>query len=144
MTTICYKAGVLTFDSKVSTDGVNIGSSIKGRKTKKFLIAAAGSCDDCDAWMDWMENGAVVTEKKNYGLDRDCNLWAIAIDKKGRIFNYTEKCYPWLITSAFYAIGSGASFALGAMANGASAEQAVKIAAKFDAYTGGVVRTLKW
>lgn len=43
----------------------------------------------------------------------------------------------------YLAIGSGSSFALGALAMGATPEQAIKIAMKFDSGTGGRVRTTK-
>lgn len=40
------------------------------------------------------------------------------------------------VKSEFYAIGSGAEFALTAMALGANAEEAVKMASRFDVWTG--------
>jgi ATP-dependent protease HslVU (ClpYQ) peptidase subunit len=43
----------------------------------------------------------------------------------------------------FWAIGSGAPYALAAMYAGASATEAVKIAAKIDTSTGLPVKTLK-
>ena len=45
-------------------------------------------------------------------------------------------------TGTPYAIGSGASYALGAMDAGATAKEAVKIASR-DVYTGGIIRTHK-
>ena len=39
----------------------------------------------------------------------------------------------------FFAVGSGSEFALGAMEFGASAREAVAIAAKYDIFTGGVI-----
>ena len=38
----------------------------------------------------------------------------------------------------FWAVGSGEEYALGAMAMGASAAQAVEVASQFDVYTGSV------
>lgn len=145
MTTICFKSGILAFDSKISGGGVAFGTGIKGVKTNKFLLAAAGSCEDCDAWLDWMKaTGGDLDTKKNYGLDKECEMECIAIDKKGRVRWYGDKCYPYTIDGHFHALGSGYAFAMGAMAFGASAAQAVRIAAKFDTATGGTVRELKW
>lgn len=42
-----------------------------------------------------------------------------------------------------YAWGSGAAFALGAMAAGKTASEAVSIAAKYDIYTGGDISRIK-
>lgn len=145
MTTICYKANILAFDSKISGSGVNFGTGIKGIKTAKFLLAASGACEDCDAWLDWMKaTGGDLNAKKDYGLDKECDIDAIAIDKKGRIRWYSNKCYPYTVDGPFHALGSGYAFAMGAMAFGASAAEAVRVAAKFDAATGGIVRELTW
>lgn len=38
-------------------------------------------------------------------------------------------------TAEFFAIGSGADFAIGALARGATAEEAVEVAAEFDSHT---------
>ena len=46
------------------------------------------------------------------------------------------------ITGVPWAIGSGREYAIGAMAQGADAEQAVAIAARFDPYTGGAIKTV--
>lgn len=46
------------------------------------------------------------------------------------------------ITGIPWAIGSGREYAIGAMAQGADAEQAVAIAARFDAWTGGAIKSL--
>lgn len=144
MTTIAYNKGVLAFDSRVTSGGVNVGSVVKGKKTRKYLIAAAGSCEDTDAWMDWMESGGKLEDRKNYGLDKECDMECVAVDKKGRVFQYGSKCYPYTYKSQFLALGSGWAFAMGAMALGASASEAVKVAAKFDVATGGSVLELKW
>jgi ATP-dependent protease HslVU (ClpYQ) peptidase subunit len=45
-------------------------------------------------------------------------------------------------TSGRYAVGSGSDFALGALAAGATPQEAVKIATQLDAYTGGKVRVV--
>jgi len=43
----------------------------------------------------------------------------------------------------FFAMGSGKEFALGAMGQGASAEQAVDVAMRFDPGTGGEIMVLR-
>jgi ATP-dependent HslUV protease subunit HslV len=43
----------------------------------------------------------------------------------------------------FYALGSGSRIAYGALAAGASAEEAVRIAARYDTSTGGEVVVLR-
>jgi 20S proteasome alpha/beta subunit len=70
MTTICYCDGVLAFDSRITTGDMVSGSAIKGRKTKKHLIAVAGSWQDAEAFMDWVEAGAVQDDKKKFGKSK--------------------------------------------------------------------------
>ena len=59
---------------------------------------------------------------------------------------HDDKTGPWktrLSLSNPDAIGSGSPFALTAMDMGASAEEAVTMAAKRDSCTGGKIRTLR-
>lgn len=145
MTTIAYRSGVLAFDSQVTSSSTVYGTVIKGKKTKRFLLAAAGSCEDCDAWLDWMtDTGGDLKAKKDYGLDKDCEMEGIAVDRKGNVSFYESKCYPFTVDGRYHALGSGSAFAMGAMAFGATAKQAVQVSTQLDPYTGGTIRTLKW
>ncbi len=51
-------------------------------------------------------------------------------------FGESEICAP------FYAIGSGYELAMGAMAMGASAEEAVRVAIQYDIHSGGEITVL--
>ncbi len=144
MTTVAYKNGVLAFDSKVSSSGVHVGWMVKGRKTSKYLIAGCGACEDLQAFIDWMVSGGAQEDKKKYGLDREVDLAAIVINKKGKVLHYESRLYPYEINSELHAVGSGADIAIGAMAFGATSSQAVKIASKFDVATGGTIKDLSW
>ncbi len=57
------------------------------------------------------------------------------------LFEYDVYCRAEEVIDDFYAIGSGAKVALGAMACGKSAIEAVRIAARFDPYTGGRINS---
>lgn len=116
----------------------------KGRKTKKYLIAGCGACEDVEAVLDWVEAGAIQEDKKKFGLDRDVDVSAISVDKKGVVRHYCGRLYPYKVQAPFHASGSGAHLAIGAMAHGATAVQAVKIAAQFDSGTGGKVNCLSF
>jgi hypothetical protein len=51
----------------------------------------------------------------------------------------------WLaVAEPFLAVGSGASYAIGAMAAGATPKEAVKIAMKSDCYTGMGTKGFRW
>lgn len=143
MTTLAYRDNILAFDSMI-TDSALTGYATKGRKTSKYLIACAGEWQDCEAFLDWGEQGAVFEDRRKFGLDREVEISGMIVDKKGKVWMYESRLYPMVIDAPFYALGSGSHLALGAMAHGATAHQAVKIAAKFDPFTGGTVRELSW
>lgn len=67
----------------------------------------------------------IVTDKG------DCYYWLTGHDSEG---NPVNNLYP---QGGFYAIGSGTRFAMGAMAAGGTATEAVKAAARLDVNTGG-------
>lgn len=70
----------------------------------------------------------------------------LVITEAGEVYaggQYSDDETPWLArVSPPIAVGSGAEFAVGAMATGASAEFAVEIASRFDVNTGGGVQVL--
>ena len=139
-----YKNGTLAFDSKISADCRHVGSVTKGRKTNKYLCAGCGSVEDLIAVLDWVSDGGILQKRKEFGLDRECDVSALLISKKGSVFHIDSRVYPYLVDASFHACGSGSDLAIGAMAMGASAVEAVRVASKFDGYTGGSIRTLTW
>ena len=87
------------------------------------------------AFKEWVEKGCPADDKPllegNFGI--------ILINKKVCWYYGEKELYPTEITEPFWAVGSGADYALGAMAMGADAIKAVEIACKFDVYCGGGV-----
>lgn len=55
----------------------------------------------------------------------------------GRAVYYHAALEAMPISFEFWAIGSGADYAMGAMARGATPEEAVEIASRYDEHTGG-------
>lgn len=132
-------------DSMVTSDDGRYGRVSKGKITKEYLIAAAGSAQDVMAFIDWAEDGYKLTEAnlKKYGLyDRDVEVEGIIVDRKHRVLVFESRLYPMPIESPFHALGSGWKFAFGAMALGASPYTAVKIASEYDVNTGGNIKLL--
>ena len=65
------------------------------------------------------------------------------IKPDGSVFLADDSLYfSGPIECASYAIGSGALYAIGAMAEGASAERAVEVACMFDSHCGGPIVVL--
>lgn len=63
---------------------------------------------------------------------------------KNRVYSIGPDYSRLRHTSGKYAIGSGGNFALGALANGASAEKAVQVAADHDVFTGHRVKSFEY
>ena len=93
-----------------------------------------------DAWIKWREDGA-DPEKTPVCKAQNHNTTFIVFEK-GRCFTYDSDIpYP---DEAFAgeAFGSGRGFAMGAMAFGANAKQAVETAIKLDPGSGGPVQVI--
>jgi len=143
MTTIVFRDGVLAFDSRITADTLLFGHSIKGKITKEFMVAAAGSMQDVQAFIDWVCLGYTEESKRKFGLaDREVEVEGIVVTKKGEVYVFDNRLYPYQITAPFIALGSGAHIAIGAMAMGANSYRAVKIASLYDTATGGDVKVL--
>lgn len=97
-------------------------------KTGVYLVGCAGDCDDCVAFLRWMEGRA---EKP-----RPFRLTALVVDGRGRLWSVTEKLVYVRVRANLWAIGSGGDYALGAMHAGKSAADAVRIASKLDKASG--------
>jgi len=104
-----------------------------GKKLERhgdIIISTAGTADIGTDFIEWLKGG-----DEPETLD---DMDAIVLTPQG-IFVYAETIIPVQLEQDFYAIGSGAHAALGAMFCGKNPVEAVEIAAKIDPYTGGVV-----
>lgn len=140
MTTIAYKNGIIAYDSYLT----NTTTIIYKNYNKKFkrgniLFFPAGIESDYLELIDSYESGKV-------DRDLECTCLVVENNKIFKVANIStslalSKCLVDLNEPS--AIGSGSHIALGAMDYGASAYEAVKIAAGRDIYTGGKIRTYK-
>lgn len=133
ITTIAYDGKTLAAD----TQG-NASFILKGHKLHRLangsLFGAAGSLQETLAVLGWLNGGEKPTDLENFeGLIIEASGASVLGERLIRV--------PSL--EPFYAIGSGSHFALAAMACGCTAVEAVRIAARFDPYTGGRVESMK-
>jgi ATP-dependent protease HslVU (ClpYQ) peptidase subunit len=68
--------------------------------------------------------------------DEEETKFAFLVAVNGEVFDIADDFAVCLDKSGFYGIGSGASAALGALRNGATIEESLKIAEAIDPYTG--------
>lgn len=145
MTTIAFRDGIMAADSQETTD-------VKSHCVKLFrttdeynnpvIIGTAGGSFSGMTYVDFYGTGEErPTTIDNMDVEEDFHnliwdgkdLWEV---------NWLWRPIKVPKSHKFFAIGSGAAAALGAMHMGASAKEAVNIAKKIDNHTGGPVRTM--
>lgn len=148
MTTIAYnhKEGTLSVDSQVTS-----GSLIEGSPIPKLL--RVDGIDVYNGWIGVCGDGDSITsfirslQGEDLGANwANMNIRAIFLTDEGPTFEVAldpvgNPVMHKLISN--HAVGSGREFALGALAHGATSAESVKIAIKYDIYSGGKVITKK-
>jgi len=138
MTTIVYRDGVMAADSRAYKDRyTSLGVKMKIRRLRNGTLVGCSTSNNgmpeaVTAWYDeGMPNGPKglqdlfsMTEKPGFEL--------IAVDRDGIATYIDGTCLPTSAKAPYHAIGSGDGYALGAMAAGKTAPQAVLIACQFD------------
>lgn len=128
LTTIAYSRGVLAADSASTSNGILCGVVTKlARSPDGHIAAVAGSTLDCAAIRRWVAGG-LIGETGVSGNDSSGLL--IKPDGSVHLLGSDGALAP--IEAEYHATGSGWQIALGAMAAGASAEEAVRIACRLD------------
>lgn len=138
MTTIAFKNGVLAADTRWSDEGRSDDYSPKIWRVGKVLIGACGSRSAAAKFRQWVLDG--MNGNSPYEGNPIGNGMLVA--PGGKLVCWCG-AGPWPVVSMpFYALGSGTHYAQGAMAAGATAEEAVRIASRYDQATGGELTVL--
>jgi hypothetical protein len=143
VTTIAFKDGVLASDSRVTWSGHIKASGVKMWRVEskvapvkgEVLLAVCGYLSAACLFREWMQEGGEPHLNKR-GVDMNDAFEALIVHKSG-LYTADALCAIEPMTEPFWADGSGGLAALAAMACGKSAVEAVRIASRFDAYTGG-------
>lgn len=140
MTTIAYRDGELATDSRITAGDMIV--SDKRTKVHRLrdgsLMAWAGSVQDAELLLQAMRRTAKPAEKHPKLED----ISALHLRTDGTLWEYEGEA--WVKQDlGYYATGSGSPYAFAAMDAGASAKDAVRIAIKRDANSGGRVQSLK-
>lgn len=142
MTTIAYRDGVLAADSMLSDNATLVGSFTKIRPVGDvgFLALAGQIGPNFKIMIDWLSKWPVIDEAPKCLADGDVSgIFAL---ESGRVFQLVRGS-PYEISAPFFADGTGRFIALGAMAMGATAEQAVDVAIHYDHHSGGTTQTVR-
>jgi len=147
MTTICIRDGVVAFDTQVTSGDALVCRTLKAKKIGDFIVGGTGSpmvlrrfwryfSERASDAPIWEKDPAFPEIKKG----EDSTVFLIEAD--GSVIEIYEGGFLDEISAPFLAYGTGRDFALGAMAKGASAMDAAKIAASFDAFSSVPILTL--
>lgn len=155
MTTVAFKAGVMACDSCWTRGDMQVVSGIKIRRLSSgALFGTSGDNDvrEVEALLDKVRTPKQMPLRSAFkGILVDCG--GILVLPRGKVFmigcrekpdDYDDEIGAWEVNRGFAAIGSGAEVALGAMAAGKSAREAVAIACKFDINSRLPVHVLKF
>lgn len=140
MTTIAWDGELLAADRRACYGSISDAKITKIAKTKKGLCGAAGSTPLCAAFKRWFLAGEKGEPPSLVKGDQDATAFIIRPD--GRRLMYDSSGW-YEVDPGPFAMGSGWEIAIGAMEQGAFADKAVQIAAKFDGNTDHEMDTLR-
>lgn len=137
MTTIAYRAGVLAADTLFTDDNQRDSYGAKVFRIGGALVGFAGSMALGLRFRDWVRGG--MDGPSPYAGVGGGN--GLIVSRTGVLGFCANGAWP--VEEPFYTLGTGGPFALGAMAMGADAQEAVAVAMRFDTQSGGDIIALR-
>lgn len=143
MTTIAYRDGVIAADTLACSGNLADLFVAKIAARAGVLAGATGTSAMCMAFRDWFRRGMVGDPPSPVNpADKDDGYTGVIFPGANVVLMWNDA--GWLKAEApYYAAGSGREIALGALAVGASAEEAVRAASRHDTHTGGEITVLR-
>lgn len=137
MTTIAYKEGVVACD-KQGTSWNQIGQApFKAIVDDNYVYLVTGTLYRGLSFIGWLQdNRSDVKAPKLKGT----HVYVFNRDT-GEMEVWEHESQRMPVVDPIWADGSGGQFAMGAMAAGCTPIEAVKIATKYDCFTGGGVQS---
>jgi hypothetical protein len=146
MTIIAYRDGIMAGDTLVSSDeGQFVGFDEKVVKNLLgALWGAMGDNGECHRCCEWFLKAKGLVDL--HAPPRFSDGQGLIVFPDGDVFTVYDGYARQSIEHRHFgytAIGAGCDFALGAMAMGATAEQAVKVAIDFSLLCGGEIHSVR-
>lgn len=147
MTTIAWDGKTLAAD-QCSWSGsvrrkVRKVFKIQSKERGTLLVALAGPSAFCTLVVNWMRGEGERPNPDDFFTKTDINCQcAVVIDSDRRIWSLGNSLHWEPMAETIYANGAGQEFAWGALEAGATAVQAVEIAAKRSDYAGFGIDTV--
>ena len=135
MSVIAWDGKTLAADRQASFGG-RVTTSVKIFKHEDKLIGLIGPHESSCRLYNWILNGMnPVSFPRELESDGAIPI-VYVIPRTGHAVKFEDCAYPIVVKDEFWAAGSGGDLALGAMAMGATAEEAVEVASKYNIYCG--------
>lgn len=149
LTTIAYTNGRMSADTQMTRGREKATGATKIFATQHFLVGFSGSYGAVPSMLEFVKDHESATKNDGTKLREYWDKLSafseefsmMLVNREGTIF-YGGDMPPIIVPRSFEAIGTGAPYAIGAMAYGASAKKAVLIACDLDAYSGGAIQSL--
>lgn len=151
MSIIAYDGKTISADSQMTFAGQKLKALKLHRPNKYTILGFVGEVSLGNKLINWFNQGQNEDDYPISAIqDQDAILIALTktknnkIDKTGKqtCLFYINSHTPITVAEPYMAWGSGAHFAIGAMANGANSKQAATIACKHSEGCGLPITTL--
>jgi hypothetical protein len=136
MTTIVCNRQLMAADKRVSN--MPMFKTTKLFRVKGSIIGVCGGMEQCLHFIEWRRK-----PKKTAPKFQEPAFSALELMPNGKIQWWGDEMIAVPIEDEFYAIGSGANYALGAMHMGATPQRAIEASARWDEATGGEVQIMR-
>lgn len=133
MSVIAWDGYVLAADRQGTSNGL-IARMPKIYRHEDDIIAFCGDHEEGKILLDWYRNGGIKADWPQFQTRDDYNNMVVL--SKGEIYEFQAHGRILLVPGKIAAWGEGRMLAMGAMLNGASAIDAVKIACEHNIYCG--------
>lgn len=142
MTTIAWDGTTLAADTRSVCDCVPVRVS-KLFRVDHLVYAGVGNLAECHVIAQWLAAGSPASDRPSCEDDGRCGIVVdLRTGKASRLIG-KAKVIQIPIHEPFEAMGSGSQFAMAAMALGKTAAEAVKLAMRFDVFTGGPIESVR-
>jgi hypothetical protein len=138
LTTIVWKDGLLATDSRVNQDTIPLKGSYKLIHTDTHAYALSGNLVEALTFVDWVEDSPPDAVKPPVD--------GFSILKMNKVTGRAwciEGGYDLPIEDKFFCLGSGGEVARGALEVGATVQQAMRAAIRWDTASGGPIQYVK-
>lgn len=145
MTTVAYRDGVMAGDTMTSSGGTLIATRSKVHVIGGHLVGTAGEAAMALMFLEWFAINHTPGRRRQARPPHwptGDRFEAVTVGADRVVTHWSDRLHPIVLSARFHAIGSGLQLAFGAMAAGATAAQAVKIAMQFDPFTAGEIETI--